>query len=59
MIDKPGGWTGGWGGFPREELKNTEKGKSEIGRPKKVEWRLGHTLAEVEELLKKEKQKKN
>jgi len=59
MADKPGWWTWWWWWFPREELKNSEKWKNEIWKPKKVEWRLWHTLAEVEELLKKEKEKKN
>lgn len=59
MTDKPGWWTWWWGWFPREEPKKNENLNNSTWRPKKVEWRLWHTLAEVEELLKKEKQKKN
>lgn len=59
MADKPGWLTWWWGWFPREEPKNTEKLTDNIWKPKKVEWRLWYTLAEVEELLKKQKTKKD
>ena len=60
MIDKHVWWTW-WFWWPLrqwEGIKKTEKWNNNIWRPEKVEWRVWYTLAEVEELLKKEKQKR-
>jgi len=53
MIEKPGWWT---------KWFNIEKTNSSIKPSKKenkrVEWRIWYTLAEVEELIKKDKNKR-
>ncbi len=60
MVEKPGWWTWWWWGFPKEELKKVEKWDNSTTwiKSKQVWWRLWHTLDEVEELLKLERDKK-